>query len=81
MVTWNFINVLSSRREEVVETNVVLEEICIPFSSAGSESEGDADWDLSEEEEEEDETVESKGGAPGRRRQDQRASLRRGGWV
>ena len=78
MVTWNFINVLSSRREEVVETNVVLEEICMPFSSAGSESEGDADWDLSEEE---DETVESKGGAPGRRRQDQRASLRRGGWV
>ena len=43
----------------MVETK---EEICMPFFSAGSESEAEADWDLSEEEEKEDETVESKGG-------------------
>ena len=68
VLTWNLIlDVLSSRRAEVVREEVVkkdvvsvLKEISMPSSSSGLEE--TADWDSSEEEEEEAETVECEGG-------------------
>jgi len=68
MVKWNFMNVLSSRREGVVREGVVekdvvivLEEISMPSSSSASEGGSSTDFEESGEEDEA-ETAESEGG-------------------